>query len=340
MGIIAPAIQTVSPSFMEPDTIMQYSQVSGAFELLPGGQPRTKLAPDDLAVYAKRVDLRTKMAAGQAAYNLLPTVEPVFSLISTPTYLARVRYEYDHHDAAAAARWGHAITELYRLASRQAHFQFMRTAELYGINPALGEGLANAAGATSTNLPQDSNHNDTIVTYDNGEMAFYLLQLIGSIKTRTNNLGIGRKFTILAPQRVAQQWEYNVVQLVQYQRPGAGTESTAGAVKLIAGVNDDEIVWVTDDTLIGKGAGGHDLIIICMPEIEVPTLLGEINTNEFAKLTPGMRECTVQYDDMVAPREITTPLPGGAVDTLTEHRISSGWGIRPEAITLLSAQYQ
>jgi hypothetical protein len=170
-------------------------------------------------------------------------------------------------------------------------------------------------------------------------MAFYRQQLVGSIKTRTNNLGIGREFVILAPQRVAQQWEYNVVQLVQYQRPGAGTESTAGAVKLIAGVNEDDIRWVADDTLIGKGAGGTDLVIICMPEIEVPTG-GEINTNEFAKLTPGMLDCTAMYADMVAPREITTPLPGGAVDTLTEHRISSGWGIRPEALTLLSATYQ
>jgi hypothetical protein len=39
----------------------------------------------------------------------------------------------------------------------------MRTAELYGINPALGEGLVNTAGATTTNLPADSNGNDTIL---------------------------------------------------------------------------------------------------------------------------------------------------------------------------------
>jgi hypothetical protein len=340
MGIIAPAIVTVSPSFMEPDTIMQYSQVSGAFELLPKGMPRVKIASDDLAVYAKRLDLRTKMSAGQAAYNMLPTVEPVFSLISTPTYLTRVRYEYDHHDAASAARWGHAITELYRLGSRQAHFQFMRTAELYGINPALGEGLANAAGATSTNLPADSEGDTTIVTYDNGQMALYLLGLIGAIKTRTNNLGIGRSFTILAPQRVLQQWEYNVVQLVQFQRPGAGTESTAGMVKIVAGVNEDDIKWCADDTLIGKGSGSTDLIMIVMPEIEVVQSQNEINTNEFAKLTPGFLETTVQYCDMVAPREITAPLPGGAVDTLSEHRISSGWAVRPEGVTLLSATYQ
>lgn len=339
--LIAPAYTTINPSFMEPDILVAYSQVSGAFELLPKGKPRVKLGEGDLAVYVKRLDLRTKMAAGQAAYNMLPTVEPVFSYISTPTYLTRVRAEWDHHDAAAAGRWGSAITQLYRLGMRQAHFQFMRTALLYGINPGLGEGIVNTAGATSANLPPDTNGNTTIVTYDNGQMGLFLLQIIGSIKTKTNNLGIGRDFTILAPQRVLQQWEYNVVQLVQYQRAGAGTESTAGMTKLVAAMNDDRVKWVADDTLINKGSGGNtDLIIFIMPEIEVPTSESEINTNEFAKITPGLLECSAMYADMIAPREITTPLAGGAVDVLSEHRISSGWVFRPEALYLLSAQYQ
>lgn len=338
--IIAPAFTTINPSFMEPDILVAYSQVSGAFELLPKGAPSVKLSDGDLAVYIKRLDIRNKVAAGQAAYNALPGVEPVFSYISTPTYLVRVRSEWDHHDGAASGNWGVGIAQLFRLGMRQGHFQFMRSALLYGINPSLGEGLVNAAGATAINLPADTNGDTTIVTYDNGQMGLFLLQIVGAIKTRTNNIGVGREFAILAPQRILQQWEYNVVQLVQFQRAGAGTESTAGMTKLVAEINDDDIKWVADDTLIGKGAGGNDLIIFVMPEVAVPDAAGEINTNEFAKITPGMLECTKMYTDMVAPREITTPLPGGAVDVLSEHRISSGWGVRPEAITLLSAQYQ
>ena len=340
MGIIAPAYVTINPSFIEPDVLVSYSQVSGAFELLPGGKPRVKLSDSDLAVYIKRLDVRTKMASGQAAYNQLPNIEPVFSYISTPTYLTRCRAEYDHHDTAAAGRWGVGIQQAYRLGMRQAHFQFMRSALLYGVNPAFGEGICNAAGATSVNLPADSNGNTTVVTYDNGQMGLFLLQLIGAIKTRTNNIGIPHGFTILAPQRFLQQLEYNVVQLVQYQRQGAGTESTAGMVKLVAEVNEDDIKWVADDTLIGKGSGSTDLIVIVMPEVEVPDSQNEINTNEFAKITPGFLDCTAMYTDMVAPREITTPIPGGAVDVLSEHRISAGWAVRPEAVTLLSATYQ
>jgi hypothetical protein len=339
MGIIAPAYVTVNPSFREPGVVVAWSQVSGAFELLPNGVPQAKMATNDLAVYINKLDIRTKTAGGQNAYNQLPSVTPVFSYISTPTYLIRVRAEYDHHDTAAAGEWGVALPQVYRLGMWQAHYQFMRTALLFGMNPALGEGLTNSSASLSVNLPADPNGNTTISTYDNGAMGLYLLNLVGAIKTRTNNIGIGREFTILAPQRVLQTWEYNVVQLVQYQRPGAGTESTAGMVKLVAKSIEDDIKWVADDTLIGKGSGGTDLIVICMPRVELPEPVGMINTNEFAKVTPNFMDCTAQYCDMVAPREIMTPIAGGAVDVVSEHRITSGWPVRPEAITLLSAGF-
>jgi hypothetical protein len=339
--LIAPAYTKINPSFTEPGLLVSYSQVSQAFEMLPGGKPEAKLGAEDLAIYMNRVDLRNKVAAAQSTYNMLPSVDIVFSYISTPTYRVRCRVEYDGHDINAAGQYGASLQQLYRAGMWQAHFQFMRTALISGINPAFGEGLINAAGATTLNLPPDSNGHDTLVTYDNGELGQFFLQLIGAIKTRTNNIGTGRKFVFLSPQRVLQQVEYNIVQLVQFQREGAGTESTAGMVKLVGEKNEDEVLWGADDTLIGKGAGGTDLVIIVMPEIETVDPQNEINTNEFFnEVSPKTMACTAMYTDMVAPREITAPLPAGAVDCVSEHRITSGWPIRPESITLLSIQYQ
>jgi hypothetical protein len=339
MANIAPAFQIVSPSFIEPGIILPYVQASGAFETIYDGQPQMKLADGDLFVYMKRIDLRSRVAAGQSAYNQLPSVSTTLSMISTASYLVRVRGEYDHHDTAAMGRWGVSIADAQRLGMRQGHFQFARTALLYGINPANGEGLVNANGATAVNLPADSNGDTTVVTYDNGQMGLFLVQQIQQLKTRTNQLGIGKKFTILGPQRVLGTLEYNVVQLVQFQRGGAGTSSTAGLVKDVLAMNGDEILWCYDDTLIGQGAGGNDLVVITMPEITKPAG-DKINTNEFAKLAPGIDATTIMYCDMAAPREIPTPLAGGAIDVLQEWRITSGWGIRPEAITLISMQYQ
>jgi hypothetical protein len=339
MANIAASFTIVNPSYIEPGVILPYSQASGAFDTLPTGGPLARLAEGDLYAYIKRIDLRTKVSAGQSAYNNLPSISTTLSMISTPSYLLRVRGEYDHHDTAAMGRWGLPIVETQRLGMRQGHFQLARTALLYGMNPANGEGLLNTSGATAVSLPPDSNGNTTVVTYDNGQMAIFLLAQIQALKTRTNQLGIGHQITILGPQRVLGTLEYqNIVQLTQFQREGAGSATTAGTVKDVLAMNDDTVLWVYDDTLIGKGAGGTDAVIINMPEVKKPQG-SKINTNEFAKLAPGIEACALMYCDMAAPREIPTPLPGGAIDVLSEWRITSGWGIRPETITIVSMQY-
>ncbi len=340
MAIIAPAYVTVNPSYTMPEKILPFSQASGAFDLLAGGGPQVRLGDGDLMAYIDRVEVRTKAAAGQSSYNQLPGVSIALSQISTPTYLFRVRAEYDFHDTAAAGRRGVAIDEAHRLGMRQAHFQLLRNANLYGMNPANGEGLLNANGATAVSLPPDQNGNQTIVTYDNGAMAFFLLGQLVNLKTRTNQFGIPREFTICGPQRTLGAFEMaNIVQLVQYQRPGAGSQTTAGVVKEVAESLKDRIRWVYDDTLIGKGAGGTDAIIITMPEVEVPVANSAYNTNDFATLQPGLKACTLQLTDMAAPREITTPLPGGAVDIVSEMRATSGWAVRGECVTIVSMQY-
>lgn len=336
MGFISPAQVMVAPSFIEPGVLLPYTQASGAFETLADSQPLPRLSEGDLYVYMKRLDIRTKVAAGQSAYNELPSVSIAASWISTPTYLLRVRAEYDHHDTAAAARYGVSIVEAHRLGMRQAHFQLARSALLYGFNPAGGEGLLNAVGATAVSLPPDSNGNQTVATYDNGQMGTFLLGQIMALKTRTNQLGVGRRLVILGPQRILGAFSYqNIVQVTQFQREGGGTATTAQMVRSVGGDNGDEVVWVYDDTLQGKGAGGSDAVILIMPEVKKPATQ-RLNTNEFARLAPGIEACSLMYCDMAAPREIPTPLPFGAIDVGSEWRISSGWLVRPEAETIIS----
>ena len=339
MSNIAPAYVTVNPSYTLPELLLPYSQASWAFDLLPTGEPLVRLSEGDLVAYINRIDLRTNMASSQSSYNEFPSVGVTLSQVSTPSYLNRVRAEYDHHDTAAMGRRGVSIVEAQRLGMRQGHFQLLRNMLLQGMNPVNGEGILNTNGATIVTLPADSNGNTTITTYDNGELVFFILGLIRAIKTRTNQLGLGTKFTILGPQQDLGVLEYDdIVQLTQFQREGAGSATTAGAIKDILKMNGDEITWVYDDTLIGKGLGGTDAILIVMPEVEKPDG-GKINTNEFAALAPGLDACLLQLCDMAAPREIPTPLPGGVIDIVSELRSTSGWGVRPEAVTILSAAH-
>jgi hypothetical protein len=338
MSIQASSFVTLNPSYIEPEFLRQQVQASGFIELLSDGQLRTRLESDSLLVYAKQLNLRTKVASGQSSYNELPSVDILASMISTPTYLLRVGNQYDHHDVQAGGRWGYSVVEEYRNGMWQGNYQLARDACLYGFHPENGEGLVNAPGATAINLPADSFGNDTARTYDNGQMAFFLSQQILALKTATMQLGIGRSFTILGPQRILGLFEYNVVQVTQFQREGAGTASTRGTVKEILMDNGDDLIWVYDDTLIGKGNGGNDLVMLAMPEVAVPKA-GTLNTNLWGGGAPNWAACTTQYCDKAAPTEIISPMAMGMTHFMMEWRISSGWAPRYQALMLISMAY-
>lgn len=339
MANLANAVVKVDPSFTEPELIVTYAQASGFADVLADGKPRVKLGEGDLYVYINRLDLRTQVAAGQSAYNSLPSATLTTDYYSTPTYLIRTRAEYDHHDMAAMGRWNVSLPEAQRLAMRQGIFQQVRVACLYGFNPANGEGLLNQVGATQVTLPPDTFGNTTLQTYDNGQMAEFFLGQVSQTLTRMFMVGQSARVVILAPQRVLAELSYNqIVQTVSYQRPGAGTATTGQVVQQVLAEVGVQVEWALDDTLIGKGAGGNDAVVMVVPEVAVSRIPG-INTNEFATMTPGMSATTLQYMDMAAPREIPTPLPGGAMDVMSELRITSGWCPRAQALTILSIPY-
>lgn len=339
MPVLATSWAITHPSFIEPELILSYQQASGAFETLAGGNPRVRLGSEDKYVYIRTLTVRTKVQSNQAAGNSIPSATIVPAYINVPTYLNRTRAEYDHHDTAMMAEWGASIVEAQRLAMRQGHFQLLRNMLLYGNLPANGEGLVNTNGATAVALPADSFGQTSVRTYDNGQMGTFFLTQILQTKARAMQLGQPARIVVLGPQRTLGQFEYpNIVQLTTYQRPGAGSATTVGMIKDVAQLNGDTVEWVYDDTLANYSAPGVDTILIVMPEIKKPR--GKtFNTNEFATLSPDMAACTLMYTDVAAPVEIPTPLPGGAIDILSEMRASPGWGVRPEGITIVQMTF-
>ena len=341
MSGFAPSFVTVNPHFMMPELIMQYSLASGAFTTLATENPMPRLGEADLYVYAKKIQLTTQVGANQSTVNQLPSASVIPSMISTATYRLQTRAQYDNFDEAATGAWGYALPQAMRLAARQGIAQQLRNALLYGYNPANGEGLVNTNGATHQVLGSDTNGNTGYSTWDSGQLAQYLLNMIGSLKVATLQIGQPLRLVFLAPQRFISQISYSgVVSLTQFQRIGAGVETAAGLVETVAQwAGGDDVSFAADDTLIGQGAGGTDLIVLTAPELKVPKANSQINTNIFATLTPNQTATTLMLTDVSAPTEIPTPIADGGITTLYTMRSTSGWGIRPEAISLLSAAY-
>ena len=328
----------VHPSFVEPDMIITTAQASGFMDVLGDRGLRVKLGPVDKFVYMNRIDLRTQVAASQAAFYALPSASVTADYLQTATYRVRVRAEYNELDLAEAGEYNVALPMAQRLAMRQGIFQYIRVANLYGVNAANSEGLLNTPNSTAVNLPPDSYGNTTLQTYDNGELAVFFMGQLQAAWQRMYMLGTGARAVLLGPQRVIGQMQLqNIVQTTSYQRPGAGTATTAQVMKEIAREMGYELEYAYDDTLIGKGAAGADAVLLVVPEAIVPSMDG-INTNVFNTLAPNLRAMTLQYADVAAPVEITTPIVEG-LDVTSQMRISSGWCPRGQAITVLSIPY-
>lgn len=331
----------VSPSYMVPEIAVNQSQKSGAFGLLPGEAQDVRLNQTDLFAYIKTLQVATHLDAGQAAAEQLSSPSFVTELKQTPTYMMRLRYEYNHLDMANAANWNVSLPEAYRLAGWQTFAQNERNALLNGFQGGEGEGILNTPGITEVTLPPDTNGDTTFSTYDNGHMGFFFQSQIVDLQIRQYlSLQSGNLVVVLGPQRImSNMLKANIVQLVQFQRQGAGTQTTGGMISEVFNTAGDNIEWRVDDTLQGAGPGGADVVILASPELEDQKGSFSIDTNAFAKITPNLNDNITMFADMVAPREMTVPLPGGAVDTTCEKRITSGYVVRPEAFTLLYIPY-
>lgn len=339
MGLIAPARLTVNPHYLEPELISTIAQPSGFAMGMGGGKLRVRLSDIDKVVYQNRVDIRTAVASSQATYNMLPSATISLEYAQTATYMAQTRQEYDDIDVAEAANWNVALPQAYRLGARQGLYQFTRDAFFYGVNAGNNEGILNTPGAVTTVLPPDMFGNTTLLTYDNGQMAQWLLSEVLALLTPMYQLGTPTRVVITGPQQdLGYMQIQGIVQVTSYQRPGAGTATIAQVLETICEGFDIEIEFAYDDTLIGQGSGSNDLILMQVPEAVVPVVPG-VNTDEFATLQPQQRDMIIQYANMAAPVEITTPIPGGGVDVVSRYRISAGWVPRPQALRILSIPY-
>jgi hypothetical protein len=333
------ARQIIHPSHYEPGLIVTQSQASGYRKTLAGGTLRAQLSNIDKAIYANVLDVRTQIAANQATANVLPGVSLRGSIIQAGTYTIRQRNEYSEWDVAEAGEYNVALPMAYRFGQRQGAFQFIRNAGLFGVNAANSEGLLNTPGATTVNLPPDSYGNTLLPNYDAGQLAIWLNGVINAGLTRMFLFGTPVRVVILGPQRILGTMQtQDIVQVTSYQRIGAGSATTAQVTTEVMGQFGYSVEWAFDDTLQGAGGSStNDVILVCFPELNVPTMSG-LNTNEFAMVAPNIGGNILQYADVEAPIEVTTPIPG-ALDVESTMRVSAGWVIRPQAITIATLPY-
>ncbi len=341
MAFLFPAQAKVNPSFSEPDLIITYAQASGFMGTMEKSRPRVKIGNDDLWVYVNKLDIRTSAQTSQAGMNWLPSASIQAEFSSVQTYLLRNREVWDDEMMRAAGRYNVSLPNAAEEGMRQGIFQRLRSMYLYGVVAANNEGLLNTQGAVTATLPADSYGNTTVVDYDNGDMASYLLSEITQLQIGMFQSGsnISNRIVVLSPQREFLNFQQaDIVQVTSYQRPGGGTNTVAGTMQKVLEEAGHTVEWYYDDTLIGKGAGGTDMVIVTIPEIETP-VMDRLNTNIFGALNPKSNAVNVMYNDVAAPIKIATPTPDGAIAEVLQMRATPGWCWRPQGLLLISMPY-
>lgn len=341
MSYLFPAQAKVTPSFSEPDLIVQYAQASGFMYTMENSNLRVRLGKDDLFAYVNALNIGTEAVAAQFGSSWLPSTSLQAQFEQAQTYVLRNRNDYDDSMERAAARYNVALPQAIELGQRQGIYQRLRSMYWYGLNPSNNEGILNTQGATSVTLPADTGGSTTVESYSPNDMYRFILQQIALTKTRMYQSGanIANRIVIASPQREFLQFQMaSIVQVTSYQRPGGGTNTVAGSIQKIAEEAGDSVEWVYDDTLIGKGAGGTDMVVMTIPEVEVPTMK-DPNTNIFGKMQPSTLAVNTQYADVAAPIKIITPIPDGGLTQMLEMRATAGWCWRPQGVTLISMPY-
>ena len=339
MAAIAPAVKKITPSFEEPGLALAYQLPSSAPMLLADSEIRIRLSPEDLFVYLNSLTVRSNVQGGQNPSRLLPGVDLISQLHGFQTYFFNARETIDRHAVAAANFRGYSLPQAIDLGMDQGFFRMACNMILFGVNPGLGEGLLNVQGAYYQNLVADSFGNTTIRTYDNGQLAIQFLTLISQVLQATNQTTLPTRVAILMPQTWHNQLFMNdVVQLTQYQRPGAGTDTTGEMIKRLGEGNNVTVEFGIDDALKGAGSSGSDACVITIPELKKPTT-EYLNTNKFADLQPSINAVNLMYGDMAKPIKIESPGPSGSFVVDREWRLSPGIGFRPEGTVILNAVY-
>jgi len=340
MSNFLPTRTVVKPSYEDPGLIIDNFQLSGFLSMLTDGAPKVRLSPGDQYVYKNGLSAKTRSAAAQSGGTYLPSADLIAQQYSVPAYKIRVRLTQEADDEEAAGNWGIALPQTNTFLAQMAIFQQLRNTTLYGFNPANNEGLKNTAGATELNLPSDSFGNTGVLEYDAGQMFNFLTETVVEMLSKCFQLGL-RDVTVkvLAPQRIFGLIAISkIVQLTSYQRDGAGSNSSAGSAQEVLSRSGIGFEWAYDDTLIGKGDAGSDLVIMTLNDIKTGTQ-SVIDTNVFGKTSPRDDSVNNVYMDMAAPREIPTPVTDGGISKVYELRATPGWNFRPQALYLISMPY-
>lgn len=257
-------LQRVVPHSIIPGVVAPVNQNADYIKAFAGITKYGDLGSDYL--YLTTLDkIDTPTTIGQQWRGGVDTAQFSNNQLAWQYYTIQARMEYTDQQAAKLGKIlpGIGIDQLLDKLCRQGINQRDHYGALFGFDPAQTQGLVKQ-GTTAT-FPADSDAHTTISSYNPDElMAFMATQA----RTAMNNTyGMAKPVIFMSSVRTVNWIKSVMLNLTQYQMPGAGVDSIGGAYSRVVGewLGVGKIEFIADDLLKGAGTNSSDLMLFVAP---------------------------------------------------------------------------
>ncbi len=293
---------------------------------------------DDVLYQPTVSRINTPTAIGQQWRGNVDSATYSISQLSFPYYTIMARAEFDPNQESKFERLisGIGLEDFLNKLCQQGIYQREHYSTLFGFDTDANQGII--LEGTVAALPADSSAKTKITEYNITELLQVLAGYARDIMTAT--YGMAKPVVIISTTEMINYLQSIVVPFTNYQMPGAGVDSIAGAYNRIIGtwLGVGKIEWISDEAMVGKGAAGTDLISFIAPGLSKQESEQPENTNLVAESMPqNMRNTMVDMVDGL--KEFPNPVINGVRSKLFSLQTTPGCLIRPEAVVTIEFTY-
>ena len=209
--------------------------------------------------------IHTPTTIGQQWRGGVDTAQFANGQLAWQYYTIQARFEYTDQQAAKLSKLvpSIGIDNFLDKLCQQGVNQRRHYGALFGFDPAQTQGLVKQ-GTTAT-FPADSDANTTISAYNPDELMAFMA---GQARTAMNNTyGMAKPVIFASSVRVVNYIRSTMINLMQYQMPGAGVDSVGGAYSRVVGewLGVGKIEFIADDLLKAAGTNSTDIMLFIAP---------------------------------------------------------------------------
>lgn len=253
--------------------------------------------------------------------------------IQMATYNITSKYGYnkDESDKFTKATGGQSLDNVMSAITEAGVSSCVHFGALYGFGKGYNQGII--AGSTKASLPPDSTGATTVSTYSDIDLYKFIIETINDV--RAQSFGGASPTILFGPRKFINYIQTALVSFLQSAESG-GLNSVAGTINLASRLGGvEQIKYIEDDSLIGRGTDGKDLFFLLAPRIKEDQRFEQFNQNILIDENGSGKKNAIMAVT-VPDWNQRNPVVDGFESSFRQMSLTAGLLIRPEAMVSVS----